>query len=143
MAAYARLPIVHVHRVEARADRSLGRLAAYDAAGRLAFEGWCLEPPWRENRTGESCIPCGLYGLAPRTSARYGRHLLVEGTEPRAIILFHAGNVPRDTRGCLLPGLSKADVDGDGVPDVASSRSALVQLLAVVSERGRLLITRG
>ena len=149
---YPRRPILHVHRVEALQDRTLGRLRAYDTRGVLRFEGWALEPPWRENRAGESCIPCGLYGLVWRTSRRYGRHLLVEGTGPRSLILLHAGNYPRDTRGCLLPGLRRQDLDGDGVADVAASRKALRAVEAVVRKNraearpgrpvARLLITR-
>ena len=152
MVTYPQRPVLHVHRVEALRDRTLGRLRAYDAGGVLRFEGWALEPPWRDNEVGASCVPCGLYGLAWRTSRRYGRHLLVEGTAPRSLILLHAGNYPRDTRGCLLPGLRRADLDGDGVADVASSRTALRAVEAVVREApagggaeepvARLLITR-
>lgn len=144
---YARRPLIHLHRVEAHADRTLGRLAVYGAEGALRFEGWALEPPWRDNRRGESCIPCGLYGLAWRVSRRYGRHLLVQETTPRQFILLHAGNYPRDTEGCILPGLRKADLDGDGRPDVAASRAALRRVLEAVPEAAvgepvaRLLIT--
>ena len=134
MVTYPQRPVLHVHRVEALRDRTLGRLRAYDAGGVLRFEGWALEPPWRDNEVGASCVPCGLYGLAWRTSRRYGRHLLVEGTAPRSLILLHAGNYPRDTRGCLLPGLRRTDLDGDGMPDVVSSRAALRALEAVVQE---------
>lgn len=152
MVTYPRRPVLHVHRVEALSDRTLGRLRAYDGGGVLWFEGWALEPPWRGNAIGESCVPCGLYGLSWRTSRRYGRHLLVEGTAPRSLILLHAGNYPRDTRGGLLPGLRRADLDGDGVADVAASRVALRAVEAVVEEAtaetqsgepvARLLITR-
>lgn len=145
-------PVLHVHRVEALADRTLGRLRAYDVGGVLRFEGWALEPPWRDNEVGASCVPCGLYGLAWRVSRRYGRHLLVEGTAPRSLILLHAGNYPKDTRGCLLPGLRRQDLDGDGVADVAASRAALRAVEAIVKEAvrearpwepvARLLITR-
>ena len=143
-------PVLHVHRVEALTDRTLGRLRAYDGGGVLRFEGWALEPPWRD-AVGASCVPCGLYGLAWRVSRRYGRHLLVEGTGPRSLILLHAGNYPRDTRGCLLPGLRRRDLDGDGVADVAASRKALRAVEAVVEAAtetrpgepvARLLITR-
>lgn len=131
---YAKRPTIHLHRVEARGDRTLGRLAVYGAEGALRFDGWALEPPWKENRRGVSCIPCGLYSLAWRTSGKYGRHLIVQATSPRELILIHSGNYPRHTRGCILPGMRKADLDGDGQPDVASSRAALRRVLAAVPE---------
>ena len=71
----------------------------------------------------------------------------MQDTGPRQLILMHAGNYPRDTRGCILPGLRKSDLDGDGRPDVASSRVALRRLLEAVPEAAagepvaRLLIT--
>ena len=132
MSGYSPLPTLHLHRQEHRADRTLGHLRLYDASGGVRFEGWALEPPWRGNRRGVSSIPCGLYDLAHRTTARRGRHLLVLGTAPRTYILLHAGNWPRDTRGCILPGLKRADLDGDRVPEVASSRVALGRIVAAL-----------
>ena len=146
-AAYPPLPTLHLHRVEALPDRTLGQLRLYGASGGVNFEGWALEPPWRGNRRGASSIPCGLYDLAHRATARRGRHLLVLGTAPRSYILLHAGNWPRDTRGCILPGLRRADLDGDDLPDVASSRSALGRIVALLPRAtvgqsvARLLIT--
>ena len=147
MSGYPSLPTLHLHREEHRADRTLGRLRLYDASGGVRFDGWALEPPWRGNRRGVSGIPCGLYDLAHRYTARRGRHLLVLGTAPRTYILLHAGNWPRDTQGCILPGLRRADLDGDRGPEVASSRAALRRIVAALPNRAvevpaaRLLVT--
>ena len=140
-------PTLHLHREEALPDRTLGRLRLYGASGGVHFDGWALEPPWRGNRRSASSIPCGLYDLAHRHTARRGRHLLVLGTAPRAYILLHAGNWPRDTRGCILPGLQRADLDGDRVAEVASSRAALERIVGAIplgakgQPVGRLLVT--
>lgn len=139
---YASLPLIHLHRVDHLPDRTLGSLSVYDAAGVLQMHGWALEPPWLGNRIGESCIPCGLYDVRRRWSRRYREHLIVLGTEPRSLILLHAGNYPRDTRGCILPGLGRADIDGDGWNEVTSSRKALQGMLGITGEHSRLLVTQ-
>jgi hypothetical protein len=139
---YDPLPLIHLHRTEQLPDWMLGELRVYDAGGVLRFEGYSLEPPWRDNRIGESCIPPGLYDVRRRWSRRYREHLIVEGTAPRSFILLHAGNYARDTRGCILPGLGRADLDGDGQDEVTSSRKALGAVLDIVGEQCRLLVTQ-
>jgi hypothetical protein len=136
-------PILHLHRDAQRADRTLGRLTVYDAGGVAVYQCETLELPWRANRRGVSCIPNGAYRVAHRRSARYGAHLDVLGEEPaRSAVLLHAGNYPRHTRGCILPGVGRHDLDGDGALDVARSREALDQLRVLVPrEGGRLLVT--
>ena len=146
MSDYPALPTLHLHRTEHLVDRMLGRLRLYDADGGGRFDGWALEPPWRGNQRGVSSIPCGLYDLVHRYTSRRGRHLLVLGTAPRTYILLHAGNWPRDTRGCILPGLRRSDLDGDRVPEVASSRVALRRIVAALPRASgqpvaRLLVT--
>lgn len=63
-----------------------------------------LELPYRNNQKGRSCIPLGEYGIKKRTSDEYGQHFLVTGTGERECILFHVGNYPKDTEGCILVG---------------------------------------
>ena len=68
-----------------------------------------LENPWIDNQRNISCIPRGEYKVRlrlPRESAtRDYLHLLVEDVENRSYILFHRGNFPKDTSGCILVGL--------------------------------------
>ena len=68
-----------------------------------------LENPWINNKKNVSCIPRGEYKVRlrlPRESAtRNYLHLLVEDVENRSYILFHIGNTPKDTSGCILVGL--------------------------------------
>jgi len=79
-----------------------------------------LENPWVNNKKNISCIPKGEYKVRlryPRESAtRDYLHLLVEDVENRSYILFHIGNTPKDTRGCILVGLgSKQDFVSNSV----------------------------
>ena len=71
-----------------------------------------LENPWIDNQRNISCIPEGEYEVRirlPRESAtRDYMHLLVKDVPDRDYILFHIGNRPSDTRGCILVGLSSS-----------------------------------
>lgn len=67
-----------------------------------------LELPWRNNKREWSCIPEGVY----RCVKTENRKLLsgevipetyeITGVPDRDGILFHIGNSPKDTRGCVL-----------------------------------------
>lgn len=69
----------------------------------------CLELPWRNNQPRKSCIPLGSYQVVfredPGSKYKY-RHLHVLDVPGRSWILFHKGNFPKDTLGCILPGMS-------------------------------------
>ena len=71
-----------------------------------------LELPWRNNESRRSCIPAGIYSVVfrddPGSKYEY-KHLHVQNVPGRSWILFHKGNFPRDTVGCILPGLSHTD----------------------------------
>ena len=67
-----------------------------------------LENPWVNNKKNISCIPEGEYPvrlrLARESATRDYLHLLVQDVPNRDYILFHRGNFPKDTRGCILLG---------------------------------------
>ena len=73
-------------------------------------EGFCdtLENPYINNERNISCIPKGQYKVRlrlPRESAtRDYLHLLVQDVPNRDWILFHIGNNPSHTKGCILVG---------------------------------------
>ena len=70
-----------------------------------------LELPYRDNQRSISCIPDGQYKVRlrlPRESAtRDYLHLMVLDVPNRSYILFHRGNKPEHTRGCVLVGQSR------------------------------------
>jgi hypothetical protein len=76
------------------------------------FIAHTLELAWRDNERSISCIPAGEYGcrvrLARESATRDYVHLLVEDVPNRSYILFHRGNYPSDSRGCILTGTHRA-----------------------------------
>ena len=83
--------------------------------GKLFLNGemFCqtLELPYLDNQRSISCIPEGQYKVRLRTakesSSRDYLHLLVQDVKGRSYILFHIGNFPKDTKGCILVGQSR------------------------------------
>ena len=110
-------------RLQGLPDRTLGALYIFEGITRLG-QFAVLEPPWLDNKRGESCIPPGCYRLAPRAPTQKFNypHLIINGTAPREAILMHHGNFPIDTEGCQLSGMSFGSADSDGKPDVLSSQ---------------------
>jgi len=132
-------PHLRLVRLSDDGNKSLGVLEVYrhrsDRSPVARF--FTLEPPWKENRRSVSCIPVGDYTIQRRVSPKYGLHLHVRGTEPqRNLILVHAGNDVKDTKGCILVGVGTADLDGDRDLEVTQSKLAAERLLALVPEDG-------
>ena len=80
--------------------------------GKLFVNGeyfcYTLELPYRDNQRRISCIPSGEYKvrlrLARESATRDYLHLLVQDVPDRTYILFHRGNKPSHTKGCILVG---------------------------------------
>ena len=100
--------MVELMRVEQGDDGTFGVL-------RLDGEAYCvtLEPPDKGNAQNISCIPEGVYECRRTVSPRFGETFEVIDVPQRTSILFHAGNVVRDTRGCVLLGRHYGRVRGD------------------------------
>lgn len=76
--------------------------------GVLKIEGkaFCvtLELPDRGNQAGISNIPAGEYLCKRYSSSNFPETYEITGVPNRSKILFHAGNVTNDSRGCVLLG---------------------------------------
>jgi hypothetical protein len=70
---------------------------------------YCLELPDRENRRNVSRIPAGQYVCKRVRSARFGETFEITNVPGRSGILFHVGNFPTDTHGCILLGMGKPE----------------------------------
>ena len=120
-------------RLQSLKDRTLGKILVFDGITQQA-DFASLELPDRGNARNVSRIPAGEYRITPRTNAHYGDHFLVEDVPGRSWILFHAGNLPAHTEGCILVGMRHGDLDGDGIFDVLQSRTAMALLAQIVPE---------
>ena len=115
--------------------------AAVMENGKVLFECKTLELPWLNNQRRISCIPKGSYKTIRHRSPKYGDCFWLQDVPGRSEILIHAGNFagsknPKtgtpDTLGCILPGASFADIDGDGFKDVTSSGPTMKKLLELL-----------
>lgn len=93
-----------------------------------------LELPWKNNERRISCIPAGVYPVrvrkAKESATRKYLHLLVEEVPDRDYILFHRGNYPKDTKGCILVG------KGSQQDKVNNSRLAMDLLMKEIIHLG-------
>lgn len=128
-----------LNRLQKLDDRTLGRLCVFSGLN-LEATFSTLELPFRNNERQKSCILSAFYTVEPRTSPKYGKHLLVIGTAPREMILLHHGNYPGDTEGCVLIGTDFGDIDKDGRLEITSSRQAMRKLVELVDEPAELII---
>lgn len=88
-----------------------------------------LERPWINNASNISCIPEGKYQvewLERSASGKFKRCWHVTGVEGRFGILIHAGNIVRNTTGCILVGVTHGLLGGQAA--VLRSKPALNKL---------------
>jgi len=67
-----------------------------------------LELPDLDNANNVSCIPEGIYDLAPHNSRKFPETFRVLKVPNREAILIHSGNKLTDIQGCILVGLKFA-----------------------------------
>lgn len=126
-------------RLEKLDDRTLGRLILFNGV-EIEATFTALELPWNNNEKNRSCILSGYYTIEPRTSPKYGNHLIVNGTTPRELILLHVGNAPKDTEGCILIGTGFGDFDKDGRREINESKRAMKRLTEIITGKAELII---
>jgi hypothetical protein len=104
-----------------------------------------IELPWKNNKTGISCIPEGKYDLKLRRSEHLGEHIQLIKVPGRKWILIHTANdAKRELRGCIAP-VSKLNGKGKG----SNSKRAMdilirtVKSLARKNEHNILIIKKG
>ena len=90
------------------------------------FYGHTLELPWKDNEKRLSCIPKGVYEVNKRHTeeSKYKyEHLHILDVEDRELILMHIGNYPKNSKGCILLGNTRA------LNFVGESRKAFYKLM--------------
>lgn len=89
-----------------------------------------LELPWKDNQVEISCIPAGVYRMTKHYAPTLKKNgYLLHDVPNRSEIMIHPANWFHELRGCMAPGLTHADIDGDGHLDVTSSKIAMGKLL--------------
>ncbi len=98
-----------------------------------------LELPWCENMQCGSCIPEGVYTCKKILSPTFGMTFEVQNVRNRSNILFHIGNTPLDTHGCILLGETYGELEGRGA--ILQSRKAFNRFMDILRATGDFEIT--
>lgn len=117
---------VVINRFRITKDYSLGHCYIVHPSGESEYVGCSLERGWRNNQKNVSCVPEGTYKLKLEYSPRFRKDLWeLYGVPGRSECKFHAANYWRQLNGCIALGFKHKDIDGDGDPDVTSSRNIM------------------
>lgn len=101
---------------------------------------YSLELPWRNNRKNFSCIPVGEYICKFREKTGTHKNVYeITGVSGRKNILIHAGNYPRESRGCILLGIGRITT-GSGM--VTQSRMAIRDFNNLMDKKDFLLVIK-
>lgn len=115
--------------------------------GDFEFQGFkckTIELAWLDNQRKISCIPEGVYECTKELHAKFSKVFRVHDVEGRDGILIHYGNYagsfnPKtgkpDSLGCILPGKSHTDIDGDGIRDITASRQMMDDLYRLMPDK--------
>lgn len=91
-------PVIRLNRLEEN--------AMYGTFGILLINAqvFCvtLEPPDKENIRNVSSIPAQQYNCHRYSSSKYGETFKVMNVPSRSDVLFHAGNISKHTKGCII-----------------------------------------
>lgn len=111
---------------------------------KVIYQCLCLELPQLGNQHNISCIPEGTYSVIKYSDDKHPNTFLVQNVPGRTGILIHIGNYATgnhiDTQGCILPGTSFLDIDGNGSLDVANSSVAMTALNQYLPSSFKLVI---
>ena len=133
-----------LHRLQEDDKQTLGRFYLFDGID-CVFECVMLELPDRANEVAVSRVCSGQYNVVYRWTSQYGHHYHIQEMSGREVdgrdhILIHVGNFNHNTNGCLLPGRSFVDLNGDGLLDVTHSSDTLNTLLGIAPNGFELII---
>jgi Family of unknown function (DUF5675) len=126
-------------RIKPEQNQTLGVIHVYNGREEV-YSCKSMELPWLDNQTDISCIPTGKYDVVKHVSPKFGECFWIKDVHGREQILIHKGNYNRDTKGCILPGRSFADIDNDGSADVTNSGNTLRDLMRLLPDNFKITI---
>lgn len=128
------MPVVKITRTYG-AESTLGKAIATKDGKEYQFN--TLELPWANNKRNVSCIPAGTYQCVYEYNEKYKCGIYrVKSVTNRYRILWHPGNWPKDTEGCILPGKTM------GINYVGDSRKALSELCTFMENKDFTLVIK-
>ena len=112
----------------------LKRIAETEAGtfGVLIHEGTpfavTLENPWINNKPLQSCIPVGKYECGRYQAPKHGNTFRVMDVIDRGVILFHRGNISKETNGCILVAESFEEINL--IDGISNSRKGFSEFIS-------------
>lgn len=133
---------VIIVRYEVTDNYSLGHCFIKHENNIIDYVGASLERGWKDNRNNISCVPKGTYTLKLEHSPRFRKRLWeLYGVPGRTECKFHSSNYWHQLNGCLALGVKHIDINGDGDPDVTSSKATMKKFHELMSgELARVVI---
>lgn len=130
-----------VTREEDNGVETLGDLSV-DTGTQSVFNCETLELPNKNNARQISCIPAAKYNWAkvPASTAIPYPHIAILDVPDRDGVCIHAANYHTQLRGCIAVGKNEIDINGDGQKDVTESKKTFEKLMAILPEKGELII---
>jgi len=117
------MKVVIIERFKITSNYSLGHCYVEHSPDNIEYIGVSLERGWRNNEKNISCVPEGKYDLKLEWSPRFKKDLWeLYGVPNRSEIKFHVANYWKELNGCIALGMKHKDINGDGDPDITSSR---------------------
>jgi hypothetical protein len=132
---------LEIIRFEENSEQTISKFIVFDDWNCEIAQGFMLELDDENNERRVSRIPEGEYECVKRWSEKYKDHFHILDVPNRDYILIHIGNYHTDTKGCLLPGQSIVDINGDGHKDVTSSGATMRMLNRLLPDEFTVVIT--
>ena len=115
--------------------QTLGEWTIYQDRIKPIYDCKTIELEVDCNAKRDDAIPNGYYRVIKRWSKKYGNHFHILNVPNRSYILIHNANYSRQLLGCVAVGRKHADIDGDGLQDVTSSKATLKELNELLPEQ--------
>jgi len=103
--------------------------------GKIKYECVCLELPYKNNQNKISAVKPGTYPVVLEYSPAFNMNLWeLKNVPSRSESKIHVANYVSQLEGCIAPGLTHKDINGDGLVDNVSSGAALKKIMELTKD---------